>query len=200
MTETGLLIAEAAFLLLLFVFVWSIVRSSTRDLHDAEPVVAPPPVIGPGHSGDTGSQAAVSARASEAPAVAEPPVAAAPPAPPTPEPGSSRERPTGPVFELSQNITPKLIVTSSPSLPSELEFPLEAGMTLGRSRSSGIPVSDQFASHMHARVFPKGHFYFIEDLGSTNGTFLNGRRIDEQTQLKVHDEIRLGETVFRYEE
>ena len=73
-------------------------------------------------------------------------------------------------------------------------------MTLGRSRSSGIPVSDQFASHMHARVFPKGHFYFIEDLGSTNGTFVNGRRIDDQTQLKVHDEIRLGETVFRYEE
>lgn len=199
MTETGLLIAEAAFLLLLFMFVWSIVRSSTRDLRDAEPFVAPPQVAGPVHSGDTGSQAPVAASVAVLP---EPDAAGAPmpPPAPTPEPGSSRERPTGPVFELSQNIKPKLIVTRSPSLPADLEFALEAGMTVGRSRSSGIPVSDSFASHMHARVFPHGHFYFIEDLGSTNGTFVNGRRIDGQTQLKVHDEIRLGETVFRYEE
>ena len=191
MTETGLLIAEAAFLLLLFAFVWSIVRSSARTLRDADPVVVSPPLPGPVHAGDTGSQAAIAPRTGDAP-LAEPVVAA--------EAGSSRERPTGPVFELSQNIAPVLIVTSSPSLPSELKFPLEAGMTVGRSRSSGIPISDQFASHMHARVFPKGHFYFIEDLGSTNGTFVNGRRIDDQTQLKFHDEIRLGETVFRYEE
>lgn len=198
MTETGLLIAEAAFLLLLFMFVWSIVRSSTRDLREAEPFVAPPPVAGPVHSGDTGNHEAVTPPAAPvAPEVAAEPV---PAAEPTPEAASSRQRPTGPVFELSQNITPKLIVTSSPSLPPDLEFPLEAGMTVGRSRSSGIPVSDSFASHMHARVFPHGHFYFIEDLGSTNGTFVNGRRIDGQTQLKVHDEIRLGETVFRYEE
>lgn len=192
MTETGLLVAEAAFLLLLFVFVWSIVRSSTRDLHDAEPVVAPPAVAGPVHSGDTGGHPVVAPRVSDPPPQPSTPVA--------PAQGTSRERPTGPVFELSQNITPKLIVSRSPSLPSEAEYLLEAGMTLGRSRSSGIPVSDQFASHMHARVFPRGHFYFIEDLGSTNGTFVNGRRIDEQTQIKVHDEIRLGETVFRYEE
>ena len=197
MTETGLLIAEAAFLLLLFVFVWSIVRSSARTLHDVEPVVMPAPGTTPAQRGDTGGQAAVP-RSGDAAVAVEP---VAPPAPvAVPEPGSSRERPTGPVFELSQNIAPKLIVSSSPSLPSELEFALEAGMTVGRSRSSGIPISDQFASHMHARVFPKGHFFFIEDLGSTNGTFVNGRRIDDQTQLKVHDEIRLGETVFRYEE
>ena len=189
MTETGLLIAEAAFLLLLFAFVWSIVRSSARTLRDAEPVVVSPPLAGPVHAGDTGSQAAI---AGDSPLAAEPDIA--------PEAGSSRERPTGPVFELSQNIAPVLIVERSPSLPPELKFPLEAGMTVGRSRSSGIPISDQFASHMHARVFPKGHFYFIEDLGSTNGTFVNGRRIDDQTQLKFHDEIRLGETVFRYEE
>ena len=198
MTETGLLIAEAAFLLLLFVFVWSIVRSSARTLHDAEPVVMPAPGTTPAQGGDTGGQAAVLRSGDAGVAAAEP---VAPPTPVVvPEPGSSRERPTGPVFALSQNIAPKLIVSSSPSLPSELEFALEAGMTVGRSRSSGIPISDQFASHMHARVFRKGHFFFIEDLGSTNGTFVNGRRIDDQTQLKVHDEIRLGETVFRYEE
>ena len=60
-TETGLLIAEAAFLLLLFAFVWSIVRSSSRTLRDAEPVVVAPPA-GPVHAGDTGSQAAIAPR------------------------------------------------------------------------------------------------------------------------------------------
>jgi hypothetical protein len=198
-TETGLLIAEAAFLLLLFAFVWSIVRSSSRTLHEAEPLV-PPPATSPVHAGDTGGQLPVTPRVDDAPIATPVTVGPDQAEAVVPQPGSSRERPIGPVFELSQNIKPMLIVTSSPSLASELKFPLEAGMTLGRSRSSGIPVSDQFASHMHARVFPKGHFFFIEDLGSTNGTFVNGRRIDGQTQLKVHDEIRLGETVFRYEE
>jgi hypothetical protein len=116
------------------------------------------------------------------------------------ESSTLRERPTGPAFELSVNIRPRLIVASSPSLAPGGEYPLEAGMTLGRSRSNGIPISDQFASHMHARVFPRGHFFYIEDLSSTNGTFVNGRRIDGPAQLKVRDEIRLGETVLRYEE
>jgi hypothetical protein len=205
-TETGLLIAEAAFLVLLYLFVWSIVRSSNRDLRDARPIAAPPPPAGPTHRGDTGGHPVV-ARGAEPPAapapVPPPPVIAGLDATPEPEPvGSStlRERPSGPAFELSVNIHPRLIVTASPSLAPGGEYPLEAGMTIGRSRSNGIPISDQFASHMHARVFPKGHFFYIEDLSSTNGTFVNGRRIDEPAQLKVRDEIRLGETVLRYEE
>ena len=128
MTETGLLIAEVAFLVLLYVFIWSIVRSSRRDLQEAGPV-APAPVALPQvpvHSGDTGAQQAVVAPVVVAP-VAEP-VAAAP--------TTSRERPTGPAFELSQNINPRLIVHRSPSLATGLEFPLEAGMTVGRSRSN----------------------------------------------------------------
>ena len=210
MTETGLLIAEAAFLVLLFLFVWSIVRSSSRDLRDAGPIAAPPPMTGPTHSGDTGGQPVV-ARAADPPVVIPPS-----PAPPPPviagqdltpgvdiepvESSTLRERPAGPAFELSMNIRPRLVVSSSPSLAPGGEYPLEAGMTLGRSRSNGVPISDQFASHMHARVFPQGHFFYIDDLSSTNGTFVNGRRIDGPTQLKVRDEIRLGETVLRYEE
>jgi hypothetical protein len=209
MTETGLLIAEAAFLILLYLFVWSIVRSSSRDLRDAGPV-APPAVIEPTHAGDTGSHPVVAGVPERAP------VMSPSPAPPPPviagqdlasaadvepvESSTLRERPTGPAFELSVNIRPRLIVASSPSLAPGGEYPLEAGMTLGRSRSNGIPISDQFASHMHARVFPRGHFFYIEDLSSTNGTFVNGRRIDGPAQLKVRDEIRLGETVLRYEE
>jgi pSer/pThr/pTyr-binding forkhead associated (FHA) protein len=63
-----------------------------------------------------------------------------------------------------------------------------------------VRVEDEFVSHMHARVMLRGHFYFIADLGSTNGTFVNGRRITTDQQLRVRDEIRVGETVLRYEE
>jgi len=190
-TETGLLIAEGAFLVLVFVFIWSVVRSSSRDLREAGPV-APPPTQAQAapRTGDTGGQPVVTPPAA-VPAASAIPVA---------ESVASRERPAGPAFELSVNIQPRLIVNSSPSLAPGIEFPVEAGMTLGRSRSNGIPISDHFASHMHARVFPHGQFFFIEDLGSTNGTFVNGRRIEGQAQLKPHDEIRIGETILRYEE
>jgi hypothetical protein len=200
-TETGLLIAQAAFLVLLYVFVWSLVRSSSKDLREATPtVVAHAPTAQAPPAPDRDAAVAVAADAPiHGPVLVPSPTVVA-----TDQhaiaTGPSRERPTGPAFELSVNIRPRLIVASSPSLVRDLEFPLETGMTLGRSRSNGIPISDQFASHMHARVFPQGHFFFIEDLGSTNGTFVNGRRIEGQTQLKVHDEIRLGETVLRYEE
>jgi hypothetical protein len=199
-TETGLLIAEAAFLVLLYLFIWSIVRSSNRDLRDAESLVAtPPPVTEPARSGDTGANEVVARRDAayvEAP-VAEPVAAAVPSAP---DDTGSRERITGPALDLSMNIRPRLVVAASPSLAPDVEYSLEAGLTIGRSRSSGIPLSDQFASHMHARVFPSGQFMYIEDLGSTNGTFVNGRRLDGQTQLRVRDEVRIGETVLRYEE
>ena len=88
----------------------------------------------------------------------------------------------------------------SPSLAAGTTVWLDSGMTIGRSRSSGLPVADSFVSHMHARVFRRGQFLFIEDLGSTNGTFVNDRRITEETQLKVRDKVRMGDTVLRYEE
>ena len=55
-------------------------------------------------------------------------------------------------------------------------------------------------SHMHARILRRGQFFYVEDLGSTNGTFINDQRITGDAQLRVHDELRLGETVLRYEE
>ncbi len=186
MTETGLLIAEAAFLVLLFLFIWSIVRSSHRDLEEAGPLVASP-------AGDP-----VRRQVDTAPAPAKAP----PPAPVEAAADAlpSRERPTGPALDLSVNIRPRLVVEKSPSLAQGAEYPLEAGLTIGRARANGIALSDQFVSYMHARVFPNGQFFFIEDLGSTNGTFVNGRKIDGQAQLKVRDEVRFGDTMLRYEE
>jgi len=182
MTETGLLIAQVAFLVLLYLFIWSVVRSSRRDLAESTPVVAGPAMTDAPHGvaeGVAGAAAAASV------ATAEP---------------AHRERPTGPSLDLTQNIHPRLIVERSPSLAVDADYPLEAGLTIGRGRSNGIALSDQFVSFMHARIFPDGQFFFIEDLGSTNGTFVNGRKIDGPTQLKVRDEVVFGDTTLRYEE
>lgn len=206
MTETGLLIAQGAFLVLLYLFVWSLVRSSSRDLRDTEPVVVQQAAEahGPVDPFEDELPSDPVAAPPEAPVVVPvPPAEVTQADPPVVEPDApdrSQRRPTGPSLDLSVNIHPRLVVERSPSLAPGSEYPLEVGMTIGRSRSNGIPLSDQFVSHMHARVFPNGQFFFIEDLGSTNGTFLNGHKIEEPTQLKVRDEVSFGDTVLRYEE
>ena len=101
---------------------------------------------------------------------------------------------------ISRSLTDWSYVAYLADLAVDAEYPLEAGLTIGRGRSNGIALSDQFVSFMHARIFPDGQFFFIEDLGSTNGTFVNGRKIDGPTQLKVRDEVVFGDTTLRYEE
>jgi predicted component of type VI protein secretion system len=103
--------------------------------------------------------------------------------------------------EMHANLDPRLIVESSDGLEVGRVIALEGGMTIGRSEASGISIpDDQFVSHMHARIMRRGAYHFVEDLGSTNGTFLNDRRIEQDAQLKVHDELRIGQTILRYEE
>ena len=93
------------------------------------------------------------------------------------------------------------MVEKSDTLEIGRVIPLEGGMTIGRSEASGISIPDDaFVSHMHARIMRRGAYHFVEDLGSTNGTFLNDRRIAQDAQLKVHDELRIGQTVLRYQE
>lgn len=79
-------------------------------------------------------------------------------------------------------------------------FEIEESATLGRSDHSDVPIDDPFASSAHARIFPRGEFMYIEDMGSTNGTFLNGRQLRRPERLKVADVIRIGETEYRYQE
>jgi pSer/pThr/pTyr-binding forkhead associated (FHA) protein len=67
--------------------------------------------------------------------------------------------------------------------------------TLGRDLSTDIPISDPEVSRRHARFFKQDDNFFIEDLGSTNGTFLNGERISSPLQLRKGDLITFGESV-----
>lgn len=105
-----------------------------------------------------------------------------------------------PAFDLSGGVSPQLVVERGQSPAAGSSFDLGDGVTIGRSASADITIDDAFGSHMHARVFRRGPFLYIEDLGSTNGTFLNGRRLKHEEQLKVQDRVRIGETEFRYEE
>jgi hypothetical protein len=74
-----------------------------------------------------------------------------------------------------------------------------AGVTLGRSRQSDVMVDDPNVSRTHAEIRPRGGSWVLSDLGSTNGSRLNGRRIEGPEVLKPGDEVELGTTVIQFE-
>jgi pSer/pThr/pTyr-binding forkhead associated (FHA) protein len=151
--EPLLLALQAAFLILLYVFIWRVVRSAGRDMQ-----VAPPQesfILAP-------SQMA-----------AEHAVA---------DPG-------------------RLVVERSKTLPVGETF--DAGpvpVTLGRSSENTIPLDgDEFASGHHARIESQRDGVWILDLGSTNGTFVNGERVEGRRLLHRGDLLQIGDTDIRFE-
>jgi hypothetical protein len=73
------------------------------------------------------------------------------------------------------------------------------GATMGRSRQCDVTVDDPNVSRNHAEVRPRGGSWVLSDLGSTNGSRLNGRRVEGSEVLKPGDEIEVGTTVLRFE-
>lgn len=73
------------------------------------------------------------------------------------------------------------------------------GATMGRSRQADVTVDDPNVSRNHAEVRPRGGSWVLSDLGSTNGSRLNGHRVEGSEVLKPGDEIELGTTVLRFE-
>jgi hypothetical protein len=110
----------------------------------------------------------------------------------------SRERGGG--WDLRAGVRPRLTVVVATNFAPGTEFEIGESATMGRAPSSEIPIEDPFASAAHARIFPRGQFMYIEDMGSTNGTYLNGRQLRRPEQLKVADSVRIGDTEYRYEE
>jgi FHA domain len=102
--------------------------------------------------------------------------------------------------DLRSGVDPRLEVVAAMGLDAGTAFELADGATMGRADGSDIPIDDPFASSVHARIFPRGQFMYIEDMGSTNGTYLNGRRLRAAERLKVGDTVRIGETEYRYQE
>jgi hypothetical protein len=109
-----------------------------------------------------------------------------------------REQPLG--GGLMGNMHPRLEVVAAAGYEPGTTFDISEGATLGRADSAEIPVDDPFASSAHARIYPRGDFMHVEDMGSTNGTYLNGRRLRGPERLKVADVIRIGDSEYRYQE
>jgi hypothetical protein len=77
-------------------------------------------------------------------------------------------------------------------------FDLTGPTPIGRSPENGLVLDDSTVSTFHARLQPEGGHWFIEDLASRNGTFVNGRRVDGRRRLNAGDEIKLGRRELRF--
>jgi FHA domain len=102
--------------------------------------------------------------------------------------------------DLRAGVEPRLEVVAAMGHDPGTSFDVGTGATLGRSDGADINVDDPFASSAHARIFQRGDYMYLEDMGSTNGTYLNGRQVRTAERLKVADTIRIGDTEYRYQE
>ena len=154
--ESTLLVLKLAFLILLYLFIWRIVRSAARDLRlPQESMILAP------------QQAAAAGL--------------------IPQPAA---RPLG-----------RLVVLESPALEEGDVFTLDSHpLTIGRGNNNDVPMpDDEYASARHARFEPRRDGVWIEDIGSTNGTFVNGIRLTRERKLTPGDIVRIGETDLRFE-
>ena len=152
--ESVLLVLKIAFLVLLYLFVWRVVRTAGRDMRlPQESFILRPGTLAGGAIG----QAISSGR---------------------------------------------LVVVASEVLDEGVEYTLDStAVTIGRAAQNDVAIDgDEFASARHARFEPRRDGVWVHDLGSTNGTFVNGVRIDRPRKLVNGDVVRTGETELRYEE
>ncbi len=151
--ETVLLVLKVAFLVLLYVFIWRIVRTAGRDLRLPQESF----ILSPALAGGAG----------------------------------------GPAFGSG-----RLVVVQSKVLTVGEEFGLDARpLTLGRGPQNDVSIDgDEFASARHVRVEPRRDGVWVSDVGSTNGTYVNGVRIDRPCRLAQGDVVRVGETELRFEQ
>lgn len=153
--ETTLLALKLAFLVLLYLFIWRIVRSASRDVRLPQESM----IIGP-------QQAAAAGLVPQA------------------------------TLDLG-----KLVVLASPALGVGDEVALDShALTIGRGPTNDVPIAqDEYASTRHARIEPRRDGIWVEDIGSTNGTFVNGIRLTRERRLVPGDVLRVGETDLRFE-
>ena len=75
---------------------------------------------------------------------------------------------------------------------------LDGTVHVGRGESCHIRLADTYASASHARIFNREGSWYIEDLGSTNGTYLNQRRVTTPSELRAGDRVRVGKTTLEF--
>lgn len=106
----------------------------------------------------------------------------------------SRDLRAGPASPAQQNPYGQLVVTSSgqTGIPVGKVFPLSPVMLIGRSTETEVALNDTFLSSEHARLERRDGVWSLEDLNSTNGTYLNGFEVRASTEVNDGDVIRVG--------
>jgi len=180
MIDIVLLVLKIGILVLMYLFIWQVVRMAVGNVRNPSGAVVAPDVALPEGARPVPvftSQERETRR----------------------EERASERTIAGDSLDFSGIINPRLVVEESPIVPAGVIFPLDGWVTVGRAASSNIVLDEHFVSSTHARFVPRGQLYFVEDLGSTNGTFVNDRLVTE-AQLGLDTRVRIGETTFRYEE
>lgn len=95
---------------------------------------------------------------------------------------------------------PQLVVERAEGHPVGVAYRLDGPVTFGRSAGADIRLEDPFASSSHARILPRGDVLVLEDLGSTNGTYLNEELLRGPQPLHPGDRIRIGSSEFSYQD
>lgn len=103
----------------------------------------------------------------------------------------------GPADLISR--APRLVVERAPGHESGMIYDLGGDVVFGRGDTAEIRLNDPFASSRHARVYEQGRILVIEDLGSTNGTYLNEELLDGPRPLHPGDRVRIGDSEFSFE-
>ena len=94
---------------------------------------------------------------------------------------------------------PRLVVEGAPGHEPGMIYDLDGDLVLGRGERAEIRLEDPFASAQHARIFEQGNTVVIEDLDSTNGTYLNEELLQTPRPLHAGDRVRIGESEFTFE-
>jgi FHA domain len=97
------------------------------------------------------------------------------------------------------NRSPQLVVARAPGHESGMIYDIDGDLVLGRGDRAEIRLEDPFASSQHARVYEQGNAVVIEDLGSTNGTYLNEEVLQSPRPLHPGDRVRIGDSEFTFE-
>ena len=108
---------------------------------------------------------------------------------------SPEETETAQLEPIEEKIYPKLTLVDTKTHDFKI-LPLTGKTTIGRRRSNDLVLSDNTVSGQHCIILTEGEDIYIQDLDSTNGTFLNGKRIHEKTVLQRGDKLMLGKQEF----
>ena len=94
---------------------------------------------------------------------------------------------------------PRLVVERAPGHDPGMIYDLDGDLVLGRGEHAEIRLEDPFASARHARIYEQGSSVIVEDLGSTNGTYLNEELLQTPRPLHPGDRVRIGDSEFAFE-